>query len=200
MTDEQTPEEELGEELEMDGEDQDSGHDGAPIGAEADDEDLDGDFAEQEEDEEQERDEEGVRSSAALPPVRGNQSRARTTPAPSPRVHSDDELPYIDDRASKIWVAAIVGVFTLILIYGLLFGKSGALSPPTPSPEPTSSPVPTASHTAAPSPSITAVPSITPVPSVTITPAASATAAPSATSCPTPTPAPTPTSLPSPGC
>jgi hypothetical protein len=198
MTDEQTPEEELGEELEMDGEDQDSGHDGAPIGAEADDEDLDGDFAEQEEDEEQERDEEGARSSATLPPVRGNQSRARTTPASSPRVHSDDELPYIDDRASKYWVGAIVAVFALILAYGLLFGKAGALSPPTPSPEPTPSRTPAASVTAAPSPSITAGPSITAVPSVT--PAASATAVPSATSCPTPTPAPTPTSLPSPGC
>jgi hypothetical protein len=181
MTDERTPEDELGEELEMDGEDQDSGHDGAQV----DDEDLDDELAEQEEDEEQERDEAAPRSSAVLPPVRGNRPGTRaaaSTPARTGVAHSEDELPCIDDRASKIWVAAILAVFALILVYGLLFGKSGALTPPTPSPVPTPSRTPAASVTAAPSPSITPIPSVTVAPSVTAAPtvAPSPTAAPSA--------------------
>lgn len=178
MTDDRSPE----EELEIDGEDQASGHDGAPMSDESQDEDLDDELDEQEEEEEQERDE-GPRSSAALPQVRGKSSAAAPAPARTGVFHSEDELPYIDDRASKIWVGAIVAVFALILVYGLLFGKAGALTPPTPSPEPTPSRTPAASVTAAPSPSITAVPSVTisPVPSVT----------------PAPTPAPSPTAAPS---
>ena len=175
MTDEHTPE----EELEIDGEDQDSGHDGV----EGQDEDLDDELAEQEEEEEQERDE-GPRSSAVLPPVRG---RAPAAPATTRTtvLHSEDELPYIDDRASKIWVAAIVAIFALIVAYGLLFGKGGALNPPTPSPTPSPTPAATATHTAGPSPSLTVAPSGTPRPSVT--------AGPSATPPVSPTPAPSST-------
>ena len=160
MTDEHTPE----EELEIDGEDQDSGHDGV----EGQDEDLDDELAEQEEEEEQERDE-GPRSSAMLPPVRG---RAPATPATTRTtlVHSEDELPYIDDRASKVWVAAIVAIFALIVAYGLLFGKGGALNPPTPSPTPSPTPTATATHTPGPSPSTTPAPSITTAPTIMQTP------------------------------
>ncbi|MEP7361395.1 MAG: hypothetical protein ABI744_07440 [Chloroflexota bacterium] len=183
MTDEHTPE----EELEIDGEDQDSGHDGAPMGDQAEDEDLDDELAEQEEEEEQERDE-GPRSGAKLPPVRGALSDKKAAAAARTAVvHSDDELPYIDDRASKIWVAAIVAVFALILAYGLLFGKSGALTPPTPSPEPTPTAAPSATATPVPSASLTAAPS------VTITPSASHTGG----APPTPTPAPSQTAAPS---
>src|SRR5512141_3125625 len=105
MTDERTPE----EELELDGEDQDSGHDGT----QPQDEDLD---------EGQEEQAASPRSSAKLPQVRGRTSAAPVAPRTSV-AHSDEELPYIDDRASKIWVGAIVAVFVLILAYGLLFGK-----------------------------------------------------------------------------
>lgn len=180
MTDERTPE----EELELDGEDQDSGHDGAPV----EDEDLD---------DEQEKVEASPRSSAKLPQVRGRTPAAPVAPKTTV-AHSDEELPYIDDRASKIWVGAIVAVFALILAYGLLFGKSGALTPATPSPSPSPVPTATATATAVPSASLTAAPSvtITPVPSVTATPNAS----PTPTACTTPTPVGSGTPAPSPGC
>ncbi len=119
--------------------------------------------------------------------VRGRASRAATSSVRDAST-SEDELPYVDDPVSKYWVLAIVGVFLLILAYGLLFGKSGALTPPTPSPTPSSSPTPTLSASPVPSGSLTPAPSITilpsgsaPVPSVS---AVSPTAAPS------PTPAP----------
>lgn len=101
--------------------------------------------------------------------VRGREPRAAAA-APVRAVAPEDELPYIDDRVSKVWVAAIVAVFALILAYGLLFGKAGALTPPTPSPTPSPSATPTLS--ASPVPSLTAAPSvtITPLPSVTATP------------------------------
>ena len=100
--------------------------------------------------------------------VRGPKPHAAATPARA--VAPEDELPYVDDRLSKIWVGAIVAVFALILAYGLLFGKAGALTPATPSPTPSPSATPTLS--ASPVPSLTAAPSvtITPLPSVTATP------------------------------
>jgi hypothetical protein len=173
MTDERTPE----EELELDGEDQ------------AGDEDLD---EGQEEFDDEEVEETAPRSSAALPQVRGGKPAAPVATRTSV-AHSEDDLPYIDDRASKVWVAAIVAVFALILAYGLLFGKSGALTPATPSPTPTAVPTATATASPAPSASITPVPSITPAPSVTATPGVTPTA------CTTPTPAAT-GDQPSPGC
>jgi len=188
MTDEErTPEDELGEELEMDGEDQDSGHDGAPIGEE--DEDLDDELAEQEEEEEQERDEEAPRSSAALPPVRGNRVTAATT-ARAATVHSEDELPYIDDRVSKIWVGLIIAVFAAIFVYGLLLGRGGILTT-NPSPEPTAPP-PSVAPTAVPSqtarPSVTAGPTSSASPSVVVSPAPSRAPSPTAPSSVVPSP------------
>ena len=85
---------------------------------------------------------------------------------------AEDELPYVDDRVSKIWVLLIVGTFAAIFAYGLLFGQAGMLTPgPTPTPSP--SPTPIASPTA--------VPSATPTPSPTAatSPATSPPASPS---------------------
>lgn len=123
--------------------------------------------------------------------VRGRDSRAAATSSVHDASTSEDELPYIDDRFSKYWVGAIVAVFLLIVAYGILFGKAGALTPPTPSPTPSPSATPALSA------SPVASSSLTPAPSVTITPVPSATTAPS--SCATPTPAPT-GDQPSPGC
>ena len=117
--------------------------------------------------------------------VRGPEPRARGAASPQVTVAAEDELPYVDDRVSKIWVGAIVAVFVLILAYGLLFGKSGALTPPTPSPTPSPSPTPTLSASP--------VPSVTPTPSISITPTPSSTSA-----SPTPAPSATPTPAPSP--
>lgn len=173
MTDERTPE----EELELDGEDQDSGQDGVQL----EDEGLD------DEQDEQDEQEASPRSSAKLPQVRGRTSAAPVAPKTT-IAHSDEELPYIDDRASKIWVGAIVAVFVLILAYGLLFGKSGALTPATPSPTPTPVATATAPATITPSPSLTGAPTVSPAPSVTITSVPTVTATPNVS----PTPAPSP--------
>jgi hypothetical protein len=119
--------------------------------------------------------------------VRGPEPRAAAA-APVRAVATEDELPYVDDRVSKIWVGAIVAVFALILAYGLLFGKAGALTPPTPSPTPSPSAAPTATASPAPSASQTAAPSITITPAPTVpsasdsgAPTVSPTAAPSST-------------------
>ncbi|HEY7598806.1 MAG TPA: hypothetical protein VH741_02675 [Candidatus Limnocylindrales bacterium] len=116
--------------------------------------------------------------------VRGREPRGAAT-APSRPAAIEDELPYIDDRVSKVWVVAIVAVFVLILVYGLLFGKAGALTPPTPSPTPSPTAAPTLTASPAPSASQTASPSIT------ITPLPSSTSAPTAPASPTPAPSPT---------
>jgi len=77
---------------------------------------------------------------------RDRSGRITTTPAAT----AVDELPYVDDRVSKVWVALIAAVFALILIYGFLFGGGGILTPTLP-PEPTDSPVPSVSATPRPS-------------------------------------------------
>jgi hypothetical protein len=147
------------------------------------------------EDEEQEELDESVRASGTAAPA---SRRGRQVPETRPRATgtSEEELPYIDDRASKIWVAAIVAVFALILVYGLLFGKAGMLVPPTPSPSPSPTAAPTVTASPAPSGSITPAPSgsTTPAPSGSTTPAPSITAAPSAAPSAAP---PSPTTAPS---
>lgn len=87
--------------------------------------------------------------------------------------HTDAELPFIDDRVSKIWVLLIVGVFAAILAYGLLFGQAGMLTPRSPEPTVTAVPSATPSATVTTTPSATAAPSSSPAPSAS--PAASAT-------------------------
>jgi hypothetical protein len=77
-------------------------------------------------------------SGAALP----KPGRADTEPlAAATQRGPTDELPYVDDPISKIFVASMVVVFSGIFIYALLFGKAGALTPektraPSPSPAP----------------------------------------------------------------
>jgi hypothetical protein len=149
---------------------------------------------EPEEEEQEELDRSPRASDKAAPAPRRGRLAPEPWSRPTGSAASDEELPYIDDRASKIWVAAIVAVFALILAYGLLFGKAGMLIPPTPSPSPSPTAAPTVTATPAPSGSITPAPSgsTTPQPSVTITPAPSTTAAPSATPTPAPSASPTP--------
>ena len=98
-----------------------------------------------------------------------------------------DEVPYIDDRVSKVWVLLIVGVFVAILFYGLLFGKAGMLSPRTP--EPTDTPVASATPivTLSPAPSASSTPSS--APTITLAPSAAASGSPTtSTAGPTATP------------
>ena len=113
-----------------------------------------------------------------------------TTPAVVPEakaraVAADDGHPYVDDRVSKVWVALILLVFAGILLYGLLFGKAGMLTPASPSPSPSPSASPTPSLTISPSPA--ASPSTSPSVSPSSSPAASPTSgSPSPTSAPSP--------------
>jgi hypothetical protein len=85
---------------------------------------------------------------------------------PPPREGAVEELPYIDDRVSKIWVLLIAATFAAIFAYGILLGRGGLLVPdPTPTPVPSPTPVVT------PSP----LPAETPTPGASPTPAASPT-------------------------
>lgn len=95
-------------------------------------------------------------------------ARSETRAAPG---RAEDELPYVDDRVSKVWVLLIVATFVAIFAYGLLFGQAGMLTPqPTPSPSPT--PVVTPSPAGSPSPGTSQTPG------ATTTPAASPTTVP----------------------
>ena len=105
-----------------------------------------------------------------------------------------DELPWVDDRASKIWVALIVGVFGMILLYGILLGDAGVLTPvasPTPAtPEaPISTPTGPARTTSPASPTVLPSPR-SPVPSVGPSVPASPAASPPAASPPDASPSP----------
>src|SRR5690349_15268216 len=53
-------------------------------------------------------------------PVPTSSKAAATVKAPA-----SDETPYVDDRVSKIWVAAIALTFLAIFVYGFLFGTGG---------------------------------------------------------------------------
>jgi len=123
---------------------------------------------------------------------------AASAPKPSPlkgakspsTVQTTDELPYVDDRVSKFWVALIALTFLAILLYGLFLGSGGFLNPPTPvpteappSPTLSTSPAPTGTPRASVTPAATGTPGASGTPAATGTPAASPSAAPS----PTPT-------------
>lgn len=118
----------------------------------------------------------------------GAQHQVAPTQAKSRAAGAEDELPYIDDRVSKVWVLAIVGVFLLILAYGLLFGKAGMFVPATPSPSPSPTASPTLSISPTPRTSPSSSPSISSSPSTSGSPAVTPTPAPSASATPAPTP------------
>jgi protein-L-isoaspartate(D-aspartate) O-methyltransferase len=124
-------------------------------------------------------------------PVVSDKKAAAVAAAVAAERPHDDDLPYIDDRVSKIWVGLIAATFIGILLWGLLGGKAGFLSP-QPTPEPTPSPVP--SLTASPRPSTTPRPSPSASPATSASPAPSASpAAPSASPSAAPSVAPSPT-------
>lgn len=100
-----------------------------------------------------------------------------------------DELPWVDDRVSKLWVALVVAVFGLILLYGILFGNAGLLTPvASPSPSPSQAPVSTPTVRTSPtprsspgvSPSPGSSPAASPGPSLPASPATSPAATPAA--------------------
>lgn len=127
---------------------------------------------------------------------------------------ASDELPYVDDRLSKLFVGAMVAVFTAIFAYGLLFGGAGLLTPdatprpsrpPSPSVSPAVSPSgsPASSPSASPSPegSPESSPSASPAQSQSASPGANTTASPgtSPSASPAATPSASPASSPVPG-
>jgi len=94
--------------------------------------------------------------------AQGSEPRASGRSADGPRRSTDtqahDELPYIDDPFSRVWVLGLVAVFGLIVLYGVLFGRAGLLSPgPVPSPTPIVSPGPVS-----PTPILSPSPAVTP--------------------------------------
>lgn len=110
-----------------------------------------------------------------------------------------DELPWIDDQVSKVWVVLIVAVLSLILLYGILFGRAGMLNPvPSPSPSPSPTPVvtPSAPPSSSPtsSPSVPASPAASPSPGVSPSPSPGAAPSPARSPSPGASPAATPTS------
>jgi hypothetical protein len=112
-------------------------------------------------------------------------------PAAVPTV--SDKAVHVDDRASALFVIAVVGLFVAIFGYALLFGYSGLASglfpnaTPTPAVEVSESPAvsesasPSASESTAASPSASASPAASEAPSASpsASPAASAEASPS---------------------
>jgi hypothetical protein len=123
-------------------------------------------------------------------------ARQATGSETKPRVAGgEEETPYIDDRVSKYWVAAIVAIFILILAYGLLFGRAGFFSPPPP----TEPPLPTDTPTVSLSPAPTVSPALSPsvVPTITITPAPSASPSGAPSASPSAAPSASPSKAPS---
>ncbi|MGZ6327499.1 MAG: hypothetical protein ACXWN2_02195 [Candidatus Limnocylindrales bacterium] len=116
------------------------------------------------------------------------QREAATAGAPGAVRPGPETLPYVDDRASKIWVVLIVFVFVGIMAYGVFLGVGGVLTPlPTPSPTPTFTEAPSESPSTSPSGSTSASPSGSGA-------SASPSSAPSASGNPSPSPAPSTTS------
>jgi hypothetical protein len=122
--------------------------------------------------------------------VRGRLPRARdvtTATTGATATAGTDQLPYVDDRVSRFWVLAIAATFAAILLYGLMLGRGGFLTPiaaPTPTLAPTPSPVvsPTPSPSASPSASASpsGSPSASPSGSPSVSPSGSGAASPSA--------------------
>ncbi len=121
-------------------------------------------------------------------------SARRTTAARDEDVRAvrepGDELPWVDDRVSKLWVALIVAVFGLILLYGILLGNAGLLTPvASPSPSPSQAPVSTPTAPTSPTPRSSPAVSPSPGSSPAASPGSSLPASPTATPAAPPSPA-----------
>jgi len=127
-------------------------------------------------------------AAAGTPAARAHQRDTAPRPGASVQVSrtsktaaGEEDVPYIDDRPSKFWVAAVAAVFIVILAYALLFGRAGMFSspPPTLPPEPTAAPSVSISPSAVPSSSFAASPSAVPSVPASIVPSAVPSAVPS---------------------
>jgi hypothetical protein len=120
----------------------------------------------------------GVAASAA---GRRSRDRRAKTVAPVAPPSISEQAVHINDRASAVFVLAMIGVFVAIFGYALLFGQGGFVSNMLPTPTPVITPAPTATPTADPSASASAAPSASAsaAPSVTPAPSPSAVASPS---------------------
>jgi hypothetical protein len=144
----------------------------------------------------------------------GRGARGSREPAVPQRAQTASDIAvHVDDRASAIFVIAVIGVFVLIFLNAVVLGKGGLLTPiPSPTPIPslvpgTQAPPPTSSPAAAaPSgsvaPGATASPTASAPASVTpggsASPSAPASTAPSATPKPSARPSASPSPVPSP--
>ena len=137
----------------------------------------------------------------------GRGARGSREPAVPQRAQTASDIAvHVDDRASAIFVIAVIAVFVLILLNAVVLGKGGLLTPiPSPKPIPslvpgTQAPPPSASASASPSGSVAPAASGSSTPSGSASPSATGSAAPSATPTPTPsaTPPPSPSPVPSP--
>ena len=103
-----------------------------------------------------------------------------------------DQAVHVDDRASAIFVIAVVGVFIAIFGYALLFGysglASGLLPKATPTPTVEVSESPAASESVSPSASAEASPSASASPAASEAPSASPSDAPAASAEASPSP------------
>src|SRR5215203_88430 len=73
-------------------------------------------------------------SAAAVAAVEPKTPTSSKTAKGTSPAQATDELPYVDDRVSKVWVALIGLTFVGILLYGLFLGSGGFLNQPTPEP------------------------------------------------------------------
>lgn len=89
-----------------------------------------------------------------------------------------EPVPYVDDRWTKIFVAAVIVVFALIFANAIFMGKGGLLTA-TPSPSP--APIVTESPSASPSASPAATAAATSSPTAAATAGATPTAGPGTT-------------------
>jgi hypothetical protein len=135
----------------------------------------------------------------------GRGARGSREPAVPQRAQTASDIAvHVDDRASAIFVIAVIAVFVLILLNAVVLGKGGLLTPiPSPKPIPslvpgTQAPPPSASASASPSGSVAPAASGSPTPSGSASPSATGSAAPSATPKPSATPPPSPSPVPSP--
>jgi hypothetical protein len=77
-------------------------------------------------------------------PTSGRRGRGSAAAAARQPAEHHDELPWIDDPVSRVWVLLLIAVFGAIIAYGVLFGRAGLLNQP-PAPEPTPIVTPAAS-------------------------------------------------------